>query len=87
LWIERKIQKTKYFGNGETFLFTILPRMNVYKWVGTSASISSTGQELFIRADHTQIAIGGGYVYIRFVFQKISIENTKNFISVETMAF
>jgi hypothetical protein len=55
------MQKSKYFGNGETFLFSILPRMNVYKWVGATASISTTSQELFIRADSTQIAIGGGY--------------------------
>jgi hypothetical protein len=62
LWSERKTQKSKYFGNGETFLFTLVPHVKIYKWVGANTDTRAISQELFIRANNVQIAIGGGYV-------------------------
>ena len=60
LWSERKNLKTRFFGKGESFLFTILPNEKIYPWVGIKGK-TTTSQEIFIRADHTQIVIGGGY--------------------------
>lgn len=65
LWSERKNLKSRYFGNGETFLFTLLPKQKLYQWVGIGAQRQKTlnNHEMFIRADNKQIAIGGGYIY------------------------
>jgi hypothetical protein len=59
LWSERKNLKTRCFGKGESFLFTILPEENIYNWVGIKGK-ATPNQEIFIRADQTQIVIGGG---------------------------
>jgi len=58
-WTERK-QKSKYFGNGETFLFSIVPKASAYFWVGKQLQKTQPNQEMFIRADNSLIAIGGG---------------------------
>ena len=61
LWSERRNAKTRCFGKGETFLFTIFPTEKVYPWVGIKEK-TTINQEIFIRADNNQIVIGGGYV-------------------------
>ena len=60
--------KSKYFGKGETFLFTLLPKENVYKWVGIKEK-TTANQEMFIRADNKSIIIGGGYICFFFTFK------------------
>ncbi len=71
-WTERKNFKSKYFGKGETFLFTLLPKENIYKWVGIKEK-TTANQEMFIRADNKQIIIGGGYVVFVFCFKIIIV--------------
>ena len=58
LWSERK-QKVNYFGNGETFLFKIMPEKKIFRWVGTRAK-TTPSQEMFLRTDGKKIVIGGG---------------------------
>jgi len=62
LWEERKNNKTNYFGNGETFLFSLAPLKNLYRWIGVTQSEKKTtfNQEFFIRVDKNKIVIGGG---------------------------
>lgn len=57
-WVERYNSKS-YFGNGETFLFTLCPNKRVYRWTGTRGKTLSN-QELFIRVSPNKISIGGG---------------------------
>lgn len=59
LWEERK-NKATYFGNGETFLFTLYPNKTQYKWVGLKQQKTLYNQELFLRVDKNKIVIGGG---------------------------
>lgn len=59
LWEERK-NKTIYFGNRESFLFSILTTKSLYRWVGAKHEKTLPNQELFIRVDKNKIAIGGG---------------------------
>lgn len=56
-----------YFGTGETFLFTLRPKVAKYQWVGITrqqdnAALSSVehSAELFMHADNSMITIGGG---------------------------
>jgi hypothetical protein len=61
LWEERKNNKQNYFGNGETFLFSLVPQKNLYRWIGTKKCKKTTSnQEFFIRVDRNKIVIGGG---------------------------
>ncbi len=54
-------KKPSFFGNGETFLFELLPNTEKYEWVGKHAhGQSTTNQELFLFADKDKIIIGGG---------------------------
>ena len=71
-WCERKNAKIRYFGKGETFLFTLLPKEKIYRWVGINEK-TTANQEMFIRADNKQIIIGGGYVNVNvYCFQCIN---------------
>ena len=58
LWNDRK-QKVNYFGNGETFLFKIMPEKKIFRWVGTRTK-TTPNQEMFLRTDGRKIVIGGG---------------------------
>jgi hypothetical protein len=49
-----------YFGNGETFLFSLCPNRRIYRWIGSKSSKTLPNQELFLRVDKNKIAIGGG---------------------------
>lgn len=58
-----------YFGTGETFLFSLRPKVAKYQWVGITrqqdnAELSSVehSAELFMHADNNMITIGGGWV-------------------------
>lgn len=44
--------KTAYYGNGESFVFSILPTPKAYKWTGKN--------DLFVLSNHNCIAMGGG---------------------------
>jgi hypothetical protein len=49
-----------FFGNGESFLFELAPRVEKYEWVGKSLHGDTTaGQELFQYADKDKLIVGG----------------------------
>ena len=55
------------FPPGETFLFTLRPRLTVYPWVGKLRQAEdpelaglSHSEQLFMAADNTMVTIGGG---------------------------
>jgi hypothetical protein len=58
-WNERK-ENPLHFGTGETFLFTIAPDKQAYKWVGTRKEKTCGNQDMFLRVDNNKISIGGG---------------------------
>lgn len=58
-WNERKNKKS-YFGNGETFLFTLEPEKKIHRWVGTRKPDTQVNQEMFVRVSPERISIGGG---------------------------
>lgn len=58
-WNERK-NKKNYFGNGETFLFTLEPEKKIHRWVGTRKANTQVNQEMFVRVSPEKISIGGG---------------------------
>lgn len=65
-WSERMTKlregakKPGFFGNGETFLFEVLPRVVKYEWVGKKYHGDvDTNQELFMYADKDQLIVGG----------------------------
>ncbi|RNA36824.1 TBC1 domain family member 24-like isoform X2 [Brachionus plicatilis] len=64
-WSERvSRQRTftpRFFGNGETFLFELAPRVHKYEWVGKgSKGETSSAQEMFLYADNDKLVVGGG---------------------------
>ncbi|OQV17692.1 hypothetical protein BV898_08150 [Hypsibius exemplaris] len=64
-WAKRYEMKSElsFFGTGESFLFTCLPRSRVYPWVGWTSKVGdipSTYQCLFMAANSSTIVIGGG---------------------------
>ncbi|XP_015927189.1 GTPase-activating protein skywalker isoform X2 [Parasteatoda tepidariorum] len=65
-WNERNssdVQNKKYtyFGNGETFLFTISPELRKYHWVGSvSGEDVPHSAKLFMAADNHMINVGAG---------------------------
>lgn len=77
-WTDRR-QKTIYFGNGETFLFKLAPEKKLFKWIGARKQEQKlqANQEMFIRADSTKIAIGGGSKDGLSIFSNL-IEGTSN---------
>lgn len=50
---------TQFFGTGETFLFSLSPDVQCYKW--------SAETDLILRANDHELIVGsgGGYVYYR----------------------
>ncbi|XP_043194236.1 GTPase-activating protein skywalker-like isoform X2 [Amphibalanus amphitrite] len=59
--------RQRYFGTGETFLFTLRPQLKVYPWVGKVRQAEdpelaglSHSEQLFMAADNTMVTIGGG---------------------------
>lgn len=70
-WSLRKTQaqtaakKSFYFGNGETFLFTLQPKFSVYLWVGKTDCDTTHKQQqqptqLFMSATSQELIIGSG---------------------------
>lgn len=54
-------KKHSYFGTGETFLFTIVPEVKKYPWVGSeSESDVPHSAKLFMAADSRMINVGAG---------------------------
>ncbi|GAV00098.1 hypothetical protein RvY_10995 [Ramazzottius varieornatus] len=50
-----------YFGTGETFLFTLHPRKETYRWIGLGKTEAPTaGSSLFQTADSSTLIVGGG---------------------------
>lgn len=52
----------QYFGDGETFLFSIFPKTVKYDWIGKQkdpSQLTST-QQLFMSATDCSFAVGGG---------------------------
>ena len=68
-WYERNLKddngkKQRYFGTGETFLFSLVPEKKKYPWVGIQSDKNCDhSRELFMAADNEMITIGGGYVF------------------------
>ncbi|KAH9418418.1 hypothetical protein DERP_011280 [Dermatophagoides pteronyssinus] len=52
----------QFFGNGETFLFSIHPRIVKYEWVGKFRDVNhlTPSQQLFMSATNDSFSIGGG---------------------------
>ncbi|XP_065575858.1 GTPase-activating protein skywalker-like isoform X2 [Artemia franciscana] len=70
--------KQGYFGTGETFVFTLLPEMNKYPWVGIEGSTSndSKGTGLFMAADNYMLVIGGGNGQAIYIDADLRFGNT-----------
>ena len=63
-WSERvnetKSRKASYFGNGETFLFELVPTVVKHDWIGKRCHGETlANQELFMFADNVNLKIGG----------------------------
>lgn len=55
-----RARKPSFFGNGETFLFELLPRICKYEWIGKQLHGDTTpGQEMFQYADMDKLIVGG----------------------------
>jgi hypothetical protein len=52
-------ERQRYFGTGESFLFSLLPETIKYPWVGIKGKVEHAA-ELFMHADSNMISIGGG---------------------------
>jgi hypothetical protein len=53
--------RPRFFGNGETFLFEMIPSKEKYEWVGKKRhGNTSQNQEMFQYADMDKLIIGGG---------------------------
>lgn len=53
-------RKAQFFGNGESFLFEISPKLIKYDWVGKKNNgVTTANQELFLFADHEHLVVGG----------------------------
>lgn len=69
-WNRRRDSDGGYFGNGETFLFTLKPQVIKYPWIGdtlaaattstTSAASGNYSTQLFMNASANHLAIGAG---------------------------
>lgn len=64
-WSRRRDSDGSYFGNGETFLFTLKPKVLKYSWVGDNSIGSATGSsnhstQLFMNASPNHITVGAG---------------------------
>ncbi|GFY47491.1 GTPase-activating protein skywalker [Trichonephila inaurata madagascariensis] len=54
-------KKYSYFGSGETFLFTIVPQVKKYSWVGSECGTDVPhSAKLFMAADQRMINVGAG---------------------------
>ena len=75
-------KKPSFFGNGETFIFELLPNTVKYEWVGKHTHGQSTSnQELFLFADKEKIIIGGGVgllINSDLVYGRTSVSDTFN---------
>ena len=73
-------KKPSFFGNGETFIFELLPNTVKYEWVGKHTHGQSTSnQELFLFADKEKIIIGGGVgllINSDLVYGRTSVSDT-----------
>ena len=67
-WSERN-RKTEdgkqrgYFGTGETFLFTLQPDVQLYRWVGVEHSGEQQlehSKQLFMAGNQDMFTVGGG---------------------------
>lgn len=59
-WDDRKMDSSKYFGTGETFVFTLEPERKRYDWVGRKGGDKPGVSNLFMFGDGTRLCIGGG---------------------------
>lgn len=59
---ENSLKPGQYFGNGETFLFSLSPQMIKYEWVGINRDPSelSYAQQLFMSATANSFSVGSG---------------------------
>lgn len=54
-------RKASFFGNGETFLFELAPKVKKYDWIGIDNGGETTSdQEMFMYADNEKLIVGGG---------------------------
>lgn len=59
-WQERLNKHTKFFGTGETFVFTLNPKKCKYPWVGMHRQDVKPKESMFLSADAKYIVVGGG---------------------------
>lgn len=59
-FLRSRFHRVRFFGNGESFLFELSPRILKWEWVGKKNSgQTQANQELFQFADADKIVIGG----------------------------
>ena len=55
-----RFQRVRFFGNGESFLFELSPRVMKWEWIGKkNGGQTQSNQELFQYADNEKIIVGG----------------------------
>ena len=62
-WIERTRHKKNlhYFGTGETFVFTLVPEVEKFDWVGKKLGDKTPNHcNMFMAGDTTCVCVGGG---------------------------
>ncbi|GAM18493.1 hypothetical protein SAMD00019534_016680 [Acytostelium subglobosum LB1] len=47
--------RSSYYGGGETFMFTLLPELQVFKWTKEN--------DMFLQTSHEYLAVGGGSMF------------------------
>ncbi|KAH9388583.1 hypothetical protein TYRP_007925 [Tyrophagus putrescentiae] len=86
-WSKRfeSIKAGQYFGNGETFLFSLAPNMVKYDWVGKSRDPSelSHSQQLFQAATNNSFTIGDGGSMGLYVGENLAQGETKRCATFE----
>ncbi|XP_076453809.1 GTPase-activating protein skywalker-like [Babylonia areolata] len=61
-WVERRTysRPVRFFGTGETFLFTLVPERVKYEWVGKPDPHVPLSANMFQAGDNSSLLIGGG---------------------------
>ncbi|KAK7090595.1 GTPase-activating protein skywalker-like [Littorina saxatilis] len=61
-WMERRThaRPVRFFGTGETFLFTLVPERMKFEWVGKPDPHVPLSANMFQAGDQTSLLIGGG---------------------------
>lgn len=68
----------KFFGNGESFLFELAPRMINWEWVGKKKKgKTEVNEELFQYVDDEKLIVGGGANFGLLIDNELAYGRTK----------